>query len=378
MKRARPRKPEALSTVVVVGLGNIGSQTVDALGRIPGLKRVILVDPDYYSESNLASQRILRRDLNKAKVHVQARRLSEINPGLEVIPVLDSIANVPRGWLRGCVMLTALHSAAARRDACEAAWRMGATVVDGGVDPELGLGRVTVYAPAPDAPCFECSLEEDDYQAMPVRHLCGADAIDDAEVTATNGSPSLGAFVGALAVIEVEKLLAGQLKQSLAGRQLVVDLTHHNQYVTRLDRHSKCRCRFDHAIRDIQPLRGITERSTLSEALRVLRKALSARGNVSLGVDGHEFAKALHCPGCGGAKELLALAERLPRKARLCGTCAGREMIAVGFKKLARINDSVVPSRLLRCSLRQAGVRAGDVLVAGDETREGFFEVSHD
>ena len=283
-------------TVALVGLGNIGSQTIDALGRIRSLKRAVLVDPDIYSESNLGSQRISRRDLNALKARVQARRLAEINPGLEVVPIIDGIANVPRGLLRGAVVLTALDSAESRRDACEAAWRVGSTVIDGGVEPELGLGRVSVYVPHAGAPCFECALEEEDYQAMPTRHVCGAGEADDVP---TNGSPSLGALVGSLMVIEAEKLLAGRLAGSLAGSQLVVDVTHHKQFVTRLNRNVNCR--FDHSRRDIRTLTGVTERSTLGNALGAVRAAFGTSRKISLGVDGHEFAKVLHCPGCGAA-----------------------------------------------------------------------------
>jgi len=367
-------KPQPLpTTVAILGLGNIGSQVIDPVARVKGLKRAVLIDPDHYTESNLASQRILRHDVGKSKVAVQSKRLREINPALEVATFEDVIANVPRGLLRGAVVLTPLDSFAARRDACEAAWRVGATVIDGGVDPEMGLGRVTVYGPGEGAPCFCCGLEDADFEAMPTKHIC-ADA--EEEAAPTNGSPSLGAMVGSLLVVELEKLLAGKVEHSLAGKELVVDVTHHRSFVTPLTRNP--RCRFDHAQRDIRPLPGVSERSTLAVALGAAGEALGAKGKVRLGVDGREFAKALHCPGCGGAKELLALPERLPFAARSCAACNGREMIAVGFKKLARISASDVPARVLRRSLRSLGIRAGDVLVAGDGGQERYFEVNHD
>lgn len=372
MNKSIPQQT-SLPPVVVVGLGNIGSQVIDTLGRIKGLKRVILIDPDVYSDTNLASQRIRRADVGKAKVAVQAKRLREINPGLEVIAIKEVIANVPRGLLRGAVVLTALDSLAARRDATEAAWRVAATVIDGGVDTEMGLGRVTVYAPGDDAPCFECAMEDADYETMPTRHICGD---GEEEVAPTNGSPSLGALVGSLMVIETEKLLAGTLENSLAGKQLVVDVTQHRHYVTRLDRNA--RCRFDHAQRDILPLVGVNERTTLGAALAAAGAATCAAGKVSLGVDGREFARALHCPGCGGGKDLFAVPERLPFKARSCTACDGREMLALGFKKVARVSARDVQARVLRRSLRSLGVRAGDVLVAAAGELENYFEVSHE
>jgi molybdopterin/thiamine biosynthesis adenylyltransferase len=360
------------STVALVGAGNIGSFTIDALGRVRGLERVVLVDPGFYDKSNLPSQRITARDVGKAKAMVQGKRLREINPALEVTALVESIANVPRGLLRGAVVMTALDSAAARRDACEAAWRVGATVIDGGVEPEMGLGRVTVYQPGPDTPCFECQLESSDYEAMPAQHVCGEDGEDE---TPTNGSASLGALVASHLVIEAEKLLIGKMEGSLAGKQLVFDVTHHNQFITRLDR-NPC-CRFDHARRDIRAVAGVTERTTLGAALEAARAALGTNAKVSLGVDGRHFARALHCPGCGGAKDLLALPERLPLQARSCAACNGREMLALGFKQLDRISGRDVPARSLRRSLRSLGIRTGDVLVASDGEQDNYFEVTH-
>ncbi|MEY2410117.1 MAG: molybdopterin-synthase adenylyltransferase [Verrucomicrobiota bacterium] len=360
-------------TVVLVGLGNIGSQIIDSLARIQELKRVVLIDPDIYELSNLASQRIVRRDIAKSKVQVQAGRLAAIRPGLEILSVRDEIAHVPRGILRNAIVLTALHSAESRRDACEAAWRVGSTVIDGGVHRELGLGRVSIYVPEPGKACFECALEEADYESMPSKHVCEAAEGDEMP---TNGSASLGSLVAALMVIEAEKWIAGVAEGSLAGRQLVVNVSHHRQSVTRLERNAGCR--FDHARREIRPLAGVTPHSTLGDALDAVRAAMNAPGEVAIGVDGHGFARALHCPACGVAKSLFAVPERLPPGARRCLACGGREMLALGFKKVDRVTAKDAPPRSLRRSLQSLGVRPLDVLLASDASTENYFEVSHE
>lgn len=370
MTQYAPTKTPLFRKAVLSGLGNIGSQVIDSLGRLAGLECVLAVDPDDYSLTNLGSQRILRRDVGKPKAEVQARRLREINPDLEVIAFVDRIANVPRGLLRDAVVMTPMDSIAARRDAGEAAWRVGSPVVDGGVDTALGLCRVSVYPPGIDSACTECALDGSDYENMPARHVCGE---VEEEADPTNGSPTLGSLVSSLMVIECEKLMAGQHEGSLAGRELLVDVTHHKQFVTRLDR-NPC-CRFDHARRVLEPLQGVTERTRLGDVLDAAGAAFGG-GKVSLGVDGRRFARALHCPGCGTARELFALPERLPFARRSCAACAGREMLAVGFKQLDRVRAADVPPRVLRRSLRSLGVRAGDVLAAGDGEREKFFEVN--
>ena len=129
-------------TVVVVGLGNIGSHLAEALGRIPALKRVINVDPDTYGTSNLPGQHILAREVGQSKALVQARRLRAINPALEVIAVVDDIANLPVGWLRNSVVMGCVDAILPRNSINEAVWRAGTVWIDGGVEPASGLVRV--------------------------------------------------------------------------------------------------------------------------------------------------------------------------------------------------------------------------------------------
>jgi len=362
----------APETVAVAGLGNIGSHCIDLLGRLKGLQRVVLIDPDVYSESNLVSQRIRRADVGRFKARVQAARLAQVNPLLEIVVFTEPIALVPRGYLRDAVLITALDSAEARRDACEAAWRVGTTVIDGGVEPALQLGRVTVYAPGPDSPCFECDLSPEEYDQLPVRHLCSGSAED--APPSTNGNAAAGAAVGALLVVEAEKILAGTPDLTLAGRQLVVDLAQHRHSVTRLTRNPACR--FDHGSRDLRVLAGVSTATRVDELLEAARPLLRISGEMTFGVDGVEFATALHCPGCGSARTRLGIPERLRQRARTCPNCEdGRAMIAVGFKRHARLGTATNPGCPGARTLRSVGVRSGDVLVIGDGQTDGFFEV---
>ena len=48
------------TTVIIVGLGGIGSAVVPLVARLPGIASMILIDPDFYAESNLSSQTIHR------------------------------------------------------------------------------------------------------------------------------------------------------------------------------------------------------------------------------------------------------------------------------------------------------------------------------
>lgn len=72
------------STVSVIGVGGTGSMAADLFARI-GIRKLILVDRDYVSVSNLHRQ-ILYDDLDvgEPKVECAKRKLERINPDTEV------------------------------------------------------------------------------------------------------------------------------------------------------------------------------------------------------------------------------------------------------------------------------------------------------
>lgn len=73
------------SSVLVVGLGGVGSWAAEALAR-SGIGKLILVDYDEVCITNTNRQiQALSSNIGRAKVKVLAERLREINPHLEVI-----------------------------------------------------------------------------------------------------------------------------------------------------------------------------------------------------------------------------------------------------------------------------------------------------
>ena len=88
--------------VVIAGAGgNTGSHLLPHLGRMHGIARLTLVDPDVYTAGNLSAQDIESRQVGEIKVRAQAARLRAINPTLEVATMAERIEDVPRGLLRG-------------------------------------------------------------------------------------------------------------------------------------------------------------------------------------------------------------------------------------------------------------------------------------
>ena len=83
------RDPSAAGArVVVVGAGgNIGSQLVPHLARLPQIGSLVLIDRGVYDLGNVATQAITRRDAGRQKAEVQADLVRRINPGLFATPV---------------------------------------------------------------------------------------------------------------------------------------------------------------------------------------------------------------------------------------------------------------------------------------------------
>lgn len=73
------------STVMVIGLGGVGSSCAEALAR-GGVGRLILLDRDVVEESNINRQAIaFTSTLGQVKADVMSRMVHEINPACDVI-----------------------------------------------------------------------------------------------------------------------------------------------------------------------------------------------------------------------------------------------------------------------------------------------------
>jgi hypothetical protein len=161
-----PAPPGSGVTAVLAGCGNIGSHLVPHLARMPGVGRVVLADPDVYERENLAGQDIRGGDLGRKKVDVQAERLHQIRPELEVVAVADGLETLPLAYFRDTIVFGALDSRLARLWLNQAAWRAGSPWIDTAVDGPGLLCRVSVYRPGRDSPCLECGWDAADYRSL--------------------------------------------------------------------------------------------------------------------------------------------------------------------------------------------------------------------
>jgi molybdopterin/thiamine biosynthesis adenylyltransferase len=356
------------AAIAVVGAGgNIGSHLVPHLGRLRGVRRVVLVDRDVYEEKNLASQDITRRDVDRAKARVQARRLRRINPTLAVAAIVDALENVPLGVFRVDVILGCLDSRAARRTLGVVAWRLGVPWIDAGVHGEELLARVNVRLPGPGQACCECAWETSDYETLEQEYPCAGDGAP----AATNAPSGLGALAASLQVLECRKLLDGDRGRVAIGQQVTMCASTHRHFVTRFVPNPACR--FDHDVWRIEAVGRGPERLTVRQAFELGRE--SGDGPLRLGVLHQAFARALSCLGCGRRRDLpLHLLGRLSVAERACDGC-GQRMRAAGVDLLDWLAESDLPPGLQEAPLRSLGLRRGDALTVAGAAHAGHFQI---
>ena len=115
--------------IAVVGLGGVGSWTVEALAR-SGVAELVLFDLDHVAESNINRQvQALGRTLGQAKGQALAERIADIHPGCRVTSVEEFVQ--PDNWpallpARVDVLVDACDQSKAK--ATLAAWALQARV----------------------------------------------------------------------------------------------------------------------------------------------------------------------------------------------------------------------------------------------------------
>jgi molybdopterin/thiamine biosynthesis adenylyltransferase len=367
----QPRFEEHVTVVVVGAGGNVGSQLIPHLARLPKIDRIAVIDKDVYEVANLSSQEILPRDVGRRKVTVQARKLREIRPDLEVVTIHAPVETVPLGKLRADIVLTALDSRRARQHVNESVCRLAVPWIDAGVDAGALLVRVSAFMPGPDQPCMECTWDERDYAALEQRYSCHP---SDHRTFSTDAPSSLGALAAALMAMECGKILSAEPDPGLFGRQILVDARHYGASVTRFRRNADCRLA-DHSRWRIQRLDRTPDQLTIGDALELGPTNLACDAVRGLRVGTSSFVTKLACSSCGKVRSLLRTLASLDTSALRCRSC-GEIMTANGFDLRERLETGRLNATTLRRTLRSVGLRPGDVFTVGAPGNENHFELA--
>ncbi len=148
------------STIFIAGVGALGCEIAKDLA-LAGVGKLILVDLDTIETSNLSRQLLFRmEDIGRPKAEVAAKRVKELNPGVEVEFFFKKIQDLPIDMYEKCdVIIAALDNVQARFDLNVIARRVKRPMIEGGTVGFEGHVQVIVSAGAKyldETACYRC------------------------------------------------------------------------------------------------------------------------------------------------------------------------------------------------------------------------------
>ncbi|HTW41539.1 MAG TPA: ThiF family adenylyltransferase [Solirubrobacteraceae bacterium] len=342
--------------VLVVGAGALGNEIVKNLVLV-GVGTIVVVDMDTIENSNLSRCVFFRpEDEGRPKAKTLAERASELNPDVEVIPVVGDVrlAIGLASFAEVDVVIGGLDNREARLFVNQACWKTTTPWIDGAIEGLMGVARVFV---PPDTACYECTLSEHDHELLAARRTCAMLTREDMLAGKTPTTATSSSIIAGLQTQEAIKLLHEDRlgEPSLAGGGFqFVGLTHES-YVVRYGRREDC---LSHDTYDDDAVTTVDHDITFGELLALAQERMGEDTILELE---HELVVRASCQGCDRSEDVMAPVDALDAGAGLCPECGEPWKL-----EFAHTIDPTSPLRSY--SAENLGLPAGDYVVA----REGF------
>ena len=206
--------------VLVIGAGALGNEVVKDLALF-GVGHIYIVDFDQIEITNLTRSILFREEdafNHSYKAEVVAQRAIEINPQIQVTPIVGNLfSDVGLGLYRAVdVVIGCLDSRIARYQLNRLCMRAGKTWIDGGI--ENMSGNVRIFSP--EINCYECGLSREEFNHIMLRTGC-ADVVrlqEQAGRVAT--TPISASIIGAMQVQEAMKIIHQDFNEKIPFKTL--------------------------------------------------------------------------------------------------------------------------------------------------------------
>ncbi len=266
--------------VLVAGAGALGNEVVKDLALF-GIGHIYVVDFDRIEISNLTRSVLFREDdayNHRFKAEVVAQRAREINPQIEVIPIVGNLASeVGLGLYRSVdVVIGCLDSRIARYLLNRMSIRAGKSWIDGGIENLSGIAKV--YTPG--FSCYECEMSREAFNYLMLRTGCADVVRTQSKAGRVATTPITASIIGAIQVQEAMKIIHAdesekQYFKTLQGRLLNYEgMT--NSYTIFKQAQWKKSCpahqTWDNVIES-----NLSATMKISDLLRMLRKLLNVK-----------------------------------------------------------------------------------------------------
>ena len=270
----------ANAKVLVVGAGALGNEVLKNLALL-GVGNVYIVDFDEIEESNLTRSVLFRsRDCGRPKAEAAAEMLRDINPEMNVKPMLANIiTEIGLGMFRDVdVVIGCLDNREARLWVNRSCWKVNTPWIDGGIQEINGV--VKVFAP-PDSACYECAMTENDYRLISLRYSCPLLRQEDILAGKVPTAPTISSVIAGLQTQEALKLIHNMDVE--AGTAMVFNGLANQFYKTAYQRNSDCLSHDTYPEPTELPLSAKT--TTAKELFDVVRKQTGSEGKLALELD---------------------------------------------------------------------------------------------
>jgi molybdopterin/thiamine biosynthesis adenylyltransferase len=353
------------ATVLVVGAGALGNELVKNLALI-GVGTIVVADLDRVENSNLARCVFFRAaDEGRSKAEVLAQRASEINPDVELVPLVGDV-RLSVGlalYDEVDVVLGGLDNREARLFVNQACWKTSTPWIDGAIEGLMGIVRVFV---PPETACYECTMSERDHELVAARQTCAMLSREDMLAGKVPTTATTSSVVAGVQAQEAVKLLHADVlgPSALAGAGLqFVGLTH-DSYVVRYTRRDDC---LSHDTYDLDAAEAVDVDTSFGELLLRARERLG--GDSVLDLE-QEIVLGAVCSLCGCAEELRQPVAALEAGKGLCPRCGNPWQLR--FTHSVGVGDE----SLLQLTPRDVGLPSADVIVGRAGFERCFFTLT--
>lgn len=193
--------------VLVAGAGALGNEVLKDLALF-GVGHIYVVDFDQIEISNLTRSVLFREEdayNHSYKAEIVAKRAMEINPQINVTPIVGNLfSEVGFGLYRAVdVVIGCLDSRMARYQLNRLCMRAGKTWIDGSI--ENLTGAVKVYTPGIN--CYECGLSREEFNIIMLRTGCADVVRAQTSAGRVATTPISASIIGAMQVQEAMKII---------------------------------------------------------------------------------------------------------------------------------------------------------------------------
>ena len=364
--------------VLVAGAGALGNEVVKNLALF-GVGHIYVCDFDQIEISNLTRSVLFREEdaySHSYKADIVAKRAQEINPQIEVIPIVGNLfSEVGFGLYKAVdVIIGCLDSRIARYQLNRLSLRAGKTWIDGSIENMTGVVRVF----SPGISCYECGLSREEFNNIMLRTGCADVVRSQASAGRVATTPISASIIGAVQVQEAMKeihkddtdhsfkTLVGKMWR-YEGMTNAINIYKYASWKNNCSAHEV----WDNIIKD----KGLSANMKVSEILNYLEKALKVK-KVEINMRNNKFIESIISDTPDKTFQV-----RIPESKLEGFIHSNEELRKLSYKTLFYKNfieniDASFPFQNM--TLKEIGIPLFDVMQVSTEKGAFYLELSGD